>query len=173
MRRSWLKIVSSATSSNTDCICRAGRHAGAAARAGSGIDFCHGRSAQTRAETDRRHRAAIAANPAFHTALCEAAVGDSRLDLPGRGLGIGARQGAIPARQRTGSAKRAFAVLEIHFRVAAHDNDDLRRTDGHACATASAGIKEGFFGQRPWRALRPAGRLEITAEKLSAIDHAR
>jgi hypothetical protein len=102
--------------------------------------------------------AMFAANPAFHSALCQASVGHPRLDLPRRGLSITAWQRAILAGGGAGAAESALAAPEIEFRKAANDDDDPRRANRDAVAAATAGVDEQFFRQRPWRARRRGWR---------------
>lgn len=176
MRRRWSTIDSSATSSSpisshADCGHRARRNAGAATRAGRGIDLGHGRPAKARAEADRAHRARIAADPALHALPSQARLSNLRLDRPGARPIFVTPQRAVPAGSGASTAKRTFAPFEVHLGIAAHHDDDLRRTRRHAIAAARTGGDERRLGQRPGRTLRRAAGLEITPHELSATDH--
>ena len=109
---------------------------------GQGVDFRQRRPAEARAEADRGRFAMFAANPAFHSALCQAGVGHPRLDLPRRGLGIVAWQRAVLAGGGAGATESALAAPEIEFRKAADDDDDPRRANRDAVAAATAGVDE-------------------------------
>jgi hypothetical protein len=129
------------SSGHADRRHRAGRHAGAAARAGRGVDFRQRRPARRGLKRIATRVAMVAADPAFHSALWQAGVGHPRLDRPRPGLSIPRWQRAILAGGGAGAAESAFAALEIHFRVAAHDDDDPRRANRDAVAAARAGAR--------------------------------
>ena len=189
MHRRWSRTASSAISSRkqlrpamqlprrasrqTDRCHRARRHAGAAARAGTGINLRHGRPAKARAETDGSHRAGIAANPTLHTFFRQAIFGDPRLDRPRPLRARVAAQGAILAGGGAGAAEGAFTAFEIHLGIAPCLDDDSCRANRNALAAARTFGAEDLLGTGPGRALRCAAGLEIPPQELSTTDHGK